>query len=490
MALKRQVHLAVDLGAGSGRVLAGVYDGARLEVSELSRFPNSPVKEADGWHWNIEELLRAIKQGIAQAARQHGAALVSIGVDTWGVDYGLLDHKGELIARPFQYRDSRTQGMPERAERLMPRRAIYERTGIQFMFFNTLYQLLAEGPRLERAARLLFLPDLLHYFLTGIAVNEKSIASTSQLLNPRTQQWDSELISAMGLPAHLFGATVEAGAALGALRPELAEETGAKNLRVITPAGHDTASAVAGVPAEESEPVFLSSGTWSLLGRELAQPVISESSYEASFSNEGGVFGTTRFLKNITGMWILQECLAAWSRGGAVLSYPSLFAGAQKSGAFAACLDPNAPEFDAPADMLQAIAAFGARTAQTMPSEPAAVTRMVLESLALKCRFVKEALARVTGKAVTKIHIIGGGSQNDLLNQFTADALNCVVIAGPVEAASVGNIAMQLHGLGELGSLSEVRALVCRSVVTKIFEPQRPGVWDEAAGRFQKFFRL
>jgi len=479
----------VDLGAGSGRVVAGIYNGARLELNEPTRFSNDAVKETDGWHWNIERLFASVKQGVALAAKKYGDAVVSIGVDTWGVDYGLLDADGKLLCAPFQYRDSRTRGMQEEAFRRMPRKEIYQRTGIQFPFFNTLFQLLAEAnspERLEKAERLLFMPDLIHYFLTGIGVSEKSIASSSQLLNPHTQEWEWDVIKAMGFPERIFGKLVDAGTVLGGLHPGVAAEVGANRLQVIAPAGHDTASAVVGVPAEESEPVFLSSGTWSCMGRELNHPVISEESYPTAFSNEGGVFGTTRFLKNIAGMWLLQESKRIWDAAGKSASYADLIARAEKSPPFTAFVDPDATDFQAPANMVDALAAFCRRSGQIAPTDPGACTRMILESLALKYRFVKESLAQVTHKPVDRIYIVGGGCQNHLLNRFTADALNCTVVAGPVEAASIGNIIMQLCALGETRSLIEGRALVRRSFETRTFKPKNAGAWDDACGRFQK----
>jgi len=487
---RNHVCLAVDLGAGSGRVLAGIYNGTRLELAELNRFPNDPVRQPDGWHWNFDGLLAHTKHGIALAVKKYGDAVVSIGVDAWGVDYGLLDTDGKLLGAPFQYRDGRTQGMQEAAFQRMPRKEIYQRTGIQFMFFNTLFQLLAEAgspARLEKAERLLFMPDLIHFFLTGVAVDEKSIASTSQLLNPHTQAWERDVIRAMGLPERIFGKLVDAGTVLGELLPAVAGETGAKNLRVITTAGHDTASAVVGVPAEGPEPVFLSSGTWSLMGRELARPAISEASYQATFSNEGGVFGTTRFLKNIAGMWLLQESKRAWDAVGKPASYAELIAWAEKSPPFTAFIDPDATGFQTPANMVDALAAFCRASGQTAPADPGAFTRMVLEGLALKYRLMKESLAHVTGKPIDRIYIVGGGSQNRLLNQFTADALNCTVVAGPVEATSIGNIIMQLYALGETRSLAEGRALVRRSFETKTFKPKNPDAWNDAYARFRTF---
>ena len=486
---RKRVCLAVDLGAGSGRVVAGIYDGARLELDELNRFSNDPVREADGWHWNFENLFSHVKKGVALAVKKYGDAVVSLGVDTWGVDYGLLDAGGKLLCAPFQYRDRRTQGMQEAAFRRMPRPEIYWRTGIQFMFFNTLFQLLAEAgspARFEKADRLLFMPDLVHYFLTGVAVNEKSIASTSQLLNPHTQAWECDLINAMNLPGKIFGRLVDAGTVLGELLPNVAAEVGAKNIQVIAPAGHDTASAVVGVPAKEPEPVFLSSGTWSCMGRELNRPAISEENYQAGFSNEGGVFGTTRFLKNIAGMWLLQECKRTWDDGGKSVNYDELAHQAEKSPPFATFIDPDAADFQSPVNMPEAIAAFCHRTGQTAPANFGAFTRAIFESLALKYRFVKESLAQVTVKPIDKIYIVGGGCQNHLLNQFTADALNCTVVAGPVEAASTGNIIMQLYALGEIRSLTEGRALVRRSFEAKKIEPINTGAWDDAYARFQK----
>ena len=485
----RKICLAVDLGASGGRVVAGIYDGARLELNELSRFPNEPVEQDDGWHWNLEQLFASVKQGIALAAKKYGDAVASVGGDTWGVDYGLLDAEGKLLGAPFQYRDRRTEGMQEEAFRRMPGNEIYRRTGIQFMFFNTLFQLLAETnprARLEKAERLLFMPDLIHLHLTGEAVNEKSIASTSQLFDPRTQTWERDVIRAMGLPDKIFGNVVDAGTVLGELQTGVAAETGAKNLRVIAPAEHDTASAVVGVPAEEPEPVFISSGTWSCMGRELNQPVISDGSFQAAFSNEGGVFGTTRFLKNLAGMWPLQECKRIWDAAGKTAGYSELIARAEKSPPFAAIIDPDAADFKAPANMPEAIGEFCRRTGQTTPTDPGAFTRLILESLALKYRSVKESLAQVTGKPVGKVYIVGGGSQNQLLNQFAADAMNCPVVTGPVEAASSGNIVMQLFALGEIHSLAEGRALVRRSFETKIFEPQNTGLWNDAFARQQK----
>lgn len=482
---KTKICLAIDLGAGSGRVVAGIWDGSRLGIDELNRFPNDPVKATDGWHWDLDQLFGHIKKGIALAIKKYGDAVVSAGVDTWGVDYGLLDANGKLLHAPFIYRDVRTNGMQEKAFTRMPREEIYRRTGIQFMFFNTLFQLLAEA-HLERAERMLFMPELLHYLLSGVQANERTIAGTSQLLDPRSRDWETEIIKAMKLPKRIFGGLIDAGTVLGPLLPEIAAETGARNLQIIAPAAHDTASAVIGVPAAESEPVFLSSGTWSLIGRELSRPVISDESLAAAFSNEVGAFGTTRFLKNIAGMWLLQECKRAWDTAGKTFNYSDLEKEAEKSPPFATLIDPDAADFQAPSNMPEAIAAVCRRTGQPVPQTPGAYARAIFESLALKYRLIAESLARVTAKPIDKVYIVGGGCRNRLLNQFAADALNCTVVCEPVEATSIGNVIMQLHALGEIASLSEGRAVARRSFETKTYEPQNTRAWDDAFGWFQK----
>lgn len=483
--IKTKICLAIDLGAGSGRVVAGVWDGARLGIDELNRFPNEPIKASDGLHWDLDQLFENIKRGIGLAIKKYGDAVVSAGVDTWGVDYGLLDANGKLVRAPFIYRDGRTNGMQEKAFSRISREEIYRRTGIQFMFFNTLFQLLSERD-LERAERLLFMPDLLHYLLSGVQGNERTIAGTSQLLDPRSREWEAEIIGAMKFPKKLFGRLIDAGTILGPLLPGLAAETGARNLQIIAPSAHDTASAVIGVPATEPEPVFLSSGTWSLIGRELARPVISEESLAAAFSNEVGAFGTTRFLKNIAGMWLLQECKRAWDAAGKSFSYSELEREAVNSPPFATLIDPDAPDFQTPASMLDAIGAVCRRTDQTVPQTPGACARAIFESLALKYRMVAESLVRVTAKPIKKIYIVGGGCRNRLLNQFAADALNCTVACEPVEATSIGNVIVQLHSLGEIASLSEGRAVVRHSFETTTYKPKNTGAWDYAFGRFQK----
>jgi sugar (pentulose or hexulose) kinase len=466
-----RVYLAVDLGAGSGRVLAGIYDGSRLELREMHRFVSEPVRQDDGWHWNFPCILADIKKGISFALKTYGSAVVSLGVDTWGVDYGLIDFDGKLLKLPFQYRDKRTDGMMEEAFARVPKAEIYARTGIQFLFFNTLYQLLSERA-LPKDARLLFMPDLVNHALTGRAVNERTIASTSQLLNAKTGGWDAELLTRMDIPASLFPPLTDDGTDLGALLPEVAVEVGG-NLRVIAVGSHDTASAVAGVPAQEEEPVFLSSGTWSLMGRELKQPVVTEDSFAAGFSNEGGVFGTTRFLKNISGMWLLQECKRQWDARGCKLGFGELVELAQANTGFQARIDPDAKEFQVPDDMPAAIAAQCRERKMPEPQTPGEFTYVILVSLAERYAEVKEQLEKATGQPVTKIHIVGGGSQNRFLNQLAANATGCEITSGPVEATSLGNILVQMIAAGELRDLKEGRELIARSFAVERFYPEK-----------------
>ncbi|WP_411827293.1 rhamnulokinase [Luteolibacter sp. AS25] len=486
------ICLAADLGAGSGRVLAGLYDGEKLTLEEVNRFPNEPIKMESGWHWQFDKLFEEIRKGIVLAMETHGTKIASIGVDTWGVDYGLLDAEGSLLGVPYQYRDARTDGMEELAFSKMPKEDIYGRTGIQFMFFNTLFQLLAEARSsnalLEKADTILFLPDLINYKLTGRRAVERSIASTGQLLNAATQNWDTDLISAMGFPQKIFGELVDAGTDLGPMLQGVHGVPGEEaEIRVIAPGCHDTASAVAGIPAEESEPVFLSSGTWSLMGRELKRPLVSDRGFEEGFSNEAGVSGTTRFLKNIAGMWFLQESKRHWDAEGKNLGFADLVVAASSAKPFTALIDPDAPEFRAPEHMPSAITAWLEKTGQPALTEPADLTRCILESLALKYRQVKESLVELTGKPIDRIYIVGGGSQNDLLNQFAADAANCTVVAGPVEATSIGNILIQLQTLGAIDSLQEGRALVRKSFPVKTFSPAPSTAWDAA---YEKFLKL
>jgi len=476
-----KVCLAVDLGAGSGRVMAGRYDGASLELREVHRFPSASYTKDGHSHWDIRAIFASIKEGIKMALAEYGEAVVSIGVDSWGVDYGLLGFKDQLLGDPYQYRDARTRGWMERAFASVPREDIYAATGIQFLEFNTLYQLLAEETSTQQAIRLLMIPDLINHWLCGRAVNEHTNASTTQMVNAATGKWDADLLLKIDpeFPVHLLGGITEPGTVLGPLRPELQRELGAGPVPVIAVGSHDTASAVAGVPAAEAVPVFLSSGTWSLLGRELPAPVLTPEACAAGFSNEAGVAGTTRFLKNITGMWLLQECERVWKERdpGFSLDYAELLAAAEREPAFTALIDPDAPQFHAPDDMPAAIAAACRATGQPAPETPARFARVILESLAVRCRDRLRQLEQLTGQPASVINIVGGGSRNALLNQMIADATGRPVHAGPVEATAAGNILMQLIGLGEIAGLAEGRALLRRTMRPEVFGPRHPGVW-------------
>jgi rhamnulokinase len=412
----------------------------------------------------------------------------SVGVDTWGVDFALLGRGGALLGNPRHYRDPHTEGEMEQAFQRVLRSDIYRQTGVQFMRFNTLFQLLAlqrdRSPLLEVAETLLFMPDLFHYFFTGLKVNEFTDASTSQLLNPRTRQWAQGLVQAFGLPKHLFGTIVQPGTVLGPLRAALASETGLNAVPVIAPGSHDTASAIAAVPAGSRPWAYISSGTWSLMGVELPGPLLTDKALEYNFTNEGGVGGTVRFLKNIMGLWLVQECRRAWERAGTSHSYEHLCKLAEQASPFVSLVDPDDGAFILPANMPAALADFCRRTGQPVPENAGATVRCALESLALCYRRVLERLEELTGQRLEVIHVVGGGSQNALLCQLTADACNRPVLAGPVEATAIGNVLMQAIGLGVLGSLADAREVVRRSFEAQTYEPRDPERWQEPYARF------
>jgi rhamnulokinase len=482
--------LAVDLGAESGRAVLGRFDGEQITLEEVHRFPNVPVRLPDGLHWNVLRIAREVKDGIAKATR-NGGRIESLGVDAWGVDFALLDRDGCLISNPYHYRDPRTEGMDERAFDRMPKEEIYETTGIQFMPINTLYQLLAmEGsPLLQAAQTLLLIPDLISYWLTGEKACEFTAASTTQLCDARSGGWARDLLEKMRFPGHIFGEIVPPGTRLGPLLPEVAEEIGAKEgLRVTAVASHDTASAVVAVPAESENFAYISSGTWSLVGVELPNPAIAPEGMHANFTNEGGFGGTTRFLKNVMGLWLLQECRRTWAREGREYSYEELTRLAQAVPDAGPLLDPDHPAFLPPGDMPGRIRRFCRETHQSPPEEPGEVVRCVLESLALKYRWVLERAEEITGRRAEVVHVVGGGVRNTLLCQLTADATRRPVRAGPVEATALGNLMVQAYARGYLGSLEEIRAAVRGSSV-KVHEYRPTGSadeWDEAYERLRR----
>jgi rhamnulokinase len=481
--------LAFDLGAESGRAVLGTLEGGRLAVHEARRFANTPLALSGHIHWNVYALLDEIKGAMRDAAAT-GARPDSVGIDTWGVDFGLLARDGGLLGLPFCYRDNRNAGAMEDYLKLVPKQALYDATGIQFMPFNTLFQIYAmvreRSPLLAAAADLLFMPDLFNYLLTGKKAAEFTIASTSQILDPRTKAWIPGLFQAMGLSKRLLQDVVEPGTVLGPLVDDIAAETGLREVPVVATAGHDTAAAVAAVPAEGTNWAYISSGTWSLVGVEATSPVITPASLAANFTNEGGVGGTIRFLKNVAGLWLVQGCRKAWAEDG-TLSYEELARAAETAQPFTALVDPDDPGFLNPPDMPEAIASYLRRTGQALPGSRAALVRSLLESLALKYRYVIDQLRHVVGRRVDKIHVIGGGSRNSLLCQLTADATGLAVIAGPAEATAIGNILVQALALGRISSLAEMRSIVRDSFEPRTYEPAGTAAdWDAAYVRFRE----
>jgi rhamnulokinase len=483
-----QKMLAFDLGAESGRGVLGSFDGARLQLDVVHRFPNGPVRLLDSLHWDVLFLYQEMLTALRKAAPQ--GALRSIGVDSWGVDFGLLGRGGVLLSNPRHYRDPHTEGIMETAFTRVRRSDIYRRTGLQFMRFNSLFQLLAlerdKSPVLDVAENLLLISDLFHYFFTGNKTVEFTNASTTQMLDPVTRAWAFDLVESFGLPRKILGNLVQPGANLGPLRDSIAREAGVAPMPVIAPATHDTGSAVAAVPARGQSWAFISSGTWSLMGVELAAPCVTEQSLAYNFTNEGGVDGTTRFLKNIMGLWLVQECRRSWERAGRTYDYDTLARLANAATPLRSLIDPDDAGFLLPADMPAAMAEFCQRTQQPAPAEPGAFVRCALESLALKYRWTLECMEELHGRTFEVIHVVGGGSQNQLLCQLTADACNRPVHAGPVEATAIGNLLMQARGLGLVGSLAEAREIVGRSFGGQTYEPSRPQDWHEPYERFQR----
>lgn len=483
-------YLAFDLGAESGRAMLGRCTGGKLQLEEVHRFANEPVQYNGERHWDVARLWFDMQKGLARAAAAAGGRLSGIGVDTWGVDYALLGKYGALLENPFCYRDSRTDGVVEQVFACVPAEEIYARTGIQFMQINTLYQVYAhyrKHPEIfEATEKLVMVPDLLNFWLCGKASCEYSDATTTQMYDATAGRWATEILEKLGLPTHMLGEVVQPGTVLGALRPEVAAAVGAEACPVIAPACHDTGSAVAAVPGV-GQNAYISSGTWSLVGTELARPVVTPEALRQNFTNEGGVCGTTRLLKNVAGLWLLQCCRHDWKLNGNDYSYSELCNQAQTQPALRSLVDPDHASFLHPEKMPETIDRFLTRTGQPTPDGPAATTRAILESLALKYRVVLEALEGLTGKTYAEIHIVGGGSRNALLNQFTADATGRRVVAGPVEATALGNVGMQMLATAEAGSLAEVRAIIERSFPVQVFKPREPEKWDAVLGRFRQY---
>jgi rhamnulokinase len=463
--------LAIDIGAESGRAVVGAFDGSRIITEEVHRFPNVPVRLGGTLFWDFLRIFGDVVDGIHKAG-----AVTSVGVDTWGVDFGLLDHKGRLLSNPVHYRDARTAGVMQQVVQRIPREAIYEATGIQFMEINTLYQLVASRAELERAERLLLMPDLVNHFLCGSDVSEFTNATTTQCLDPRRGEWANEMLERLGIPRRILPEVVPPGTVLGKLLPELGDQ----DLRVIAPGTHDTASAVAGMPLA-ADMAFLSSGTWSLVGLELPEPLVNAAALEANVTNEGGVAGTTRLLKNVMGLWLVQQARQGMPSRP---SYEALTALAEEAPAGTAFIDPDDERFLRTTDLPADVARFCQQTGQPSPGDDGTLVRVVLESLALKYAAVLEQLQRLTGRDIRALYVAGGGARNELLCQLTADATGLPMQAGAAEATAIGNLIVQAMALGEVASLAEGRELVRNSFPVRCYEPH--GDWSAARDRFSQ----
>ena len=483
-------YLAFDFGAESGRAVLAHLQSGILTTEEVHRFQNEPVEYGGSLHWDVPRLWLEVRKSLACVEQ---VELAGIGVDAWGVDYALLGERGELLQNPYHYRDRRTQGIMEEVFRNVRKEEIYGATGIQFMPINTLYQLFAaqrDTPTLVKAAKeLLTIPDLFNYWLTGNAVCEFTNATTTQLVDPFRRSWATDLMQEVGLPPELPAPIVEPGTIIGTLRPSMAQNSSLARTPVIAPACHDTGSAVAAITARDGT-AFLSSGTWSLIGTELDAPIVTPQALKLNFTNEGGVNGTTRLLKNVMGLWILQGCRNYWTTKGQSADYRELVELAGREPAFKHLVDPDGECFLRPANMPAAVDDFCRKTNQPAPSSPGAYVRCVMESLALKYRRVLGNLEQLCGKHIEQLRVIGGGSKNRMLNQFTADATGRRVLAGPAEATALGNIAIQILASGEASSLQEVRAIVDRSFPTEVFEPLETEKWEQQTERFEQYCEI
>lgn len=479
--------LAFDLGASSGRgILAALEDG-KITLKEIHRFPNNGVKVRSTLYWDVLYLFDQIKQGITNAKLDGG--FDCIGIDTWGVDFGLLDAEGNLIGNPVTYRDSRTDNIPDELFKTICAEDVYKRTGIQIMNFNTLFQLYYmckyKKGEIDRAESLLFMPELLGYFLTGVKKNEYTIASTSQMINPNTRDWDYELLEKVGIKKELLGEIVMPGEKLGKLTEEICEELGLEPVDVVAVGCHDTASAVVAVPTEVDDFVYISCGTWSLFGTELNSPVVTDEAYKSSYTNEGGYGGKIRFLTNIMGLWLIQESRRTWNRQGNDFSFNDLEKAALACEPFKCFIDPDYPEFGKPGDIPSRIQKYCEKTGQYVPQTVGEIVRCIYESLALKYYHSFLNLKKISGKDFESINIVGGGTKDPLLCQMAANACNVTVYAGPIEATALGNIAVQMIAIGEIKDLKEARKIIKNSFDTKQYEPKDVDAWQKAYEQFK-----
>jgi len=496
-AMSRQVYLGVDLGAESGRVMAGMLENGRISLDELHRFPNGPVNVAGSLRWNLIGLWKEILKGLKIAADRYGDEIVSVGVDTWGVDYVLLSKTEELVGVPFNHRDARTEGMMEAAFNRVSKAEIFRQSGVQFMEINSLYQLLAmqrdHPEEMALVDRLLLIPDYFHWLLCGSKVVEFTNATTSQCFDPVKKDWAEGMLRQFGLPTEIFPDTVPPGTQLGTLRETITKQTGLAKIPVVAPPTHDTAAAVAAVPTDltgSARWAYISSGTWSLIGVEVNEAIITPEALEMNVTNEGGVDGTYRLLKNVMGLWLVQGCKRAFEASGKNYDYSELTHAAEQAEPFRSIVDPNDHLFLHPDDMTAAIARWCQQTDQPIPSSEGEFVRCALESLALKYRHVLRGIEKLTGEKVEVIHIVGGGSNSDLLNQFTANACGVPVVTGPVEATVMGNLLIQARTAGQIESLSDLRGVVRNSTESRRFEPSDLEAWDAAYARFLELARL
>lgn len=483
-------YLAFDLGAESSRAIVGTFQENTLSLEELHRFPSRNVVVGNTRYWDVLYFFGEFKEALFQYGLTYGPNLDGVGVDTWGVDFGLLGQSGQLLGNPVHYRDHRTDNILEKAFEVVAREALYERTGIQFMSLNSLYQLWAlqkTMPEILREARtFLLMPDLFHYFLSGVRCSEYTIASTTQMLDVHRRQWSPSILNAFSIPIEIMPAIVSPGTILGPLTPAVALDAGLDpSTRVIAPCAHDTASAVAAVPAETGNWVYISCGTWSLMGCERREPITSGQACRCNFTNEGGIAGTIRFLKNIMGLWLLQECRAAWARRGDIFEYPVLTEMAQSAPAFGSIVDVDDPLFLNPADMPEAIAAHCRANGEKVPESVGATVRAVLEGLALQYAKTLDELEGVIGKRMDRVYMVGGGIRNELLCQFASNAMGLPIIAGPVEATAMGNLVAQAMATGRIADLQAGRMLVAASTALKTYEPKNAAAWRPIVDRFK-----
>ena len=476
-------YIAVDLGAESGRIILGSVSAEKIALEEIHRFSNGPIEDNGSLRWDFNRLLGEIKTGIAKAAKAARTQVWGIGIDSWGVDFGLLDADGNLIENPFNYRDSRTNGMLEKAFGLMPKKQIYENTGLQFMQLNSLYQLLSmrltSSIALAKAKKLIFIADLFSYHLCGKGFAEYSLASTSQLMDMRTGKWSAEIFDKMSLPVNIMPDVVMPGTIVGQLTADVGRELICGPIPIIAIASHDTASAVAAVPADSENWAYLSSGTWSLIGVEVPKAVVNDKTFQYEFTNEGGVENTIRLLKNIMGLWLMQQCKKQWQKDGEEFSYAELAEMAENAKPFAGYIDPDLSVFIAPGDMPKRINDNLVQTGQKAVENKGQLIRIILESLAFKYRLVLERIEDITRTSIDCLHIVGGGIQNELLCQFTANATGKKVVTGPIEATACGNILMQAKATGQIESLAQIRRIVRNSFELKEYEPEDTRNWEK-----------